>query len=134
MSEELKPCPFCRALEPQKIMFCDDLYGWIYRVQCVNCKAMVESLADMEKAIQQWNTRPAEEALKAEVERLKDRLERFRNVLHDVAVMANDDDLEQIFEKCRDVLRDVYLEEKFQKRFSEILHGSDTAEKWGDDE
>lgn len=73
-------------------------------------------------------------ALKAENEMLKDRLERFRKVLHDVAVMANNDDLEQIFEKCRDVLRDVYLEEKFQKSFSEILHSTATPEKGGEDE
>ena len=73
-------------------------------------------------------------ALTAEVEILKDRLERFRKVLHDVAVMANNDDLEQIFEKCRDVLRDVYLEEKFQKSFSEILRSTATPEKGGEDE
>ena len=126
---DLKPCPFCLSRAEH--------YSFNFRkhtVRCSYCLADCGEHDTPERAAFVWNTRPAEEALKAEVESLKDRLERFRKVLHDVAVMANNDDLEQIFEKCRDVLRDVYLEEKFQKSFSEILHRADTAEKGGDNE
>lgn len=118
MSEEWKRCPFLCEMRDLEIDGTSKVIGYICKGQCQGCQAR----------------RPAEDALKAEVERMKDKCERFRKVLHDVAVMANEDDLEQIFEKCRDVLRDVYLEEKFQKRFSEILHGSATAEKGGEDE
>ena len=123
MSNELKPCPFCRALEPQKIMFCDDLYGWIYRVQCVNCKAMVESLADMEKAIQQWNTRPAEDALKAEVERLKE-------ALQDIA-----DECQQARVYAIEILEMRFIDEVEAKaRIALKANTPVTAEKGGDDE
>lgn len=48
-------------------------------------------------------------------------------------VVTNGDRIRQMSndELARDVLRDVYLEEKFQKSFSEILHRADTAEKRG---
>lgn len=65
-------------------------------------------------------------ALKAENERLKEVLELFRKTLADVAKMAINSDQEQIFEKCRDVLRDIYLEEKFRESFDKILHHTDT--------
>ena len=81
MSEELKPCPFCKCLDPDKIMLCDDLYGWIFRVKCINCGAEVSSLDNMEQAIHRWNTSPAEDALKEEVERLKCTLEKVKNHL-----------------------------------------------------
>lgn len=69
MNEELKPCSCGR--EPQTIIFCDDLLGWIYKVRCSSCGMMVESLADMEDAIRKWNHRPAEDKLKAELEELR---------------------------------------------------------------
>lgn len=128
MSEELQRCPFCQSMAEH--------YSFNFRKHTVRCRYCLADCGEHdtpERAAFVWNRRPAEEALKAEVETLKDRLERFRNVLHDVAVMANDDDLEKIFEKCRDVLRDVYLEEKFRDAFDKILHNPDT-EKGGDDE
>lgn len=133
MSEELKPCPFCGALEPQKIMFCDDIIGWEYILQCEFCSARITSHADMDDAIRKWNTRPSEEALKAEVEELAGYVKRFRETLAEVAQMANNSDQEQIFEKCRDALRDVYLEEIFRDKFDQILHEPKT-EKGGEDE
>lgn len=130
MSKELIPCPFCGGEDVEHLP--DGFGNWLvgcvtcdYRIQCVSCTE--------DDAIRYWNTRPTEDVLTAEVEILKDRLERFRKVLHDVAVMAIDDDLEQIFEKCRDVLRDVYLEEKFRESVDKILHTPDT-EKGGENE
>ena len=58
---------------------------------------------------------------------------RLRETLAEVAKMANNSDQEQIFEKCRDALRDVYLEEIFRDKFDKILHAPDTG-KGGEDE
>jgi hypothetical protein len=83
-----------------------------------------------ERAAFVWNTRPAEDALKAENEELAGYVKRFRETLAEVAQMANNSDQEQIFEKCRDALRDVYLEEIFRDKFDQILHEPKT-EKGG---
>lgn len=71
--------------------------------------------------------------LKAENKELAGYVKRFRETLAEVAKMANNSDQEQIFEKCRDALRDVYLEEKFRDAFDKILHNPDTG-KGGEDE
>ena len=68
-------------------------------------------------------------ALKAENEELAGYVKRFRDTLAEVAKMANYSDQELIFEKCRDALRDVYLEEKFRESFDKILHHTDTEER-----
>lgn len=79
--DELKTCPFCGLLEPEKIMFCDDIIGWKYILLCRFCGAKITSLADMDDAIRKWNTRPAEDALEAEVENLKWTIEKVKNHL-----------------------------------------------------
>lgn len=71
--------------------------------------------------------RDENKALKAEVEELSGYVKRFRETLAEVAKMAIDAEQEQIFEKCRDVLRDVYLEEIFRDKFDKILHAPDTG-------
>lgn len=67
MSEDLKPCPFCgsgaievSAWEDHTTIGCLDCD---YGIRCQDC--------DEEDVVDWWNTRPAEEALKKEVERLK---------------------------------------------------------------
>lgn len=136
MSEELKPCPFCGENVWTIYAGC----GEDHSVVCENCEAESPIAKSAEDAVKEWNTRPAEDALKAEVERLRAELEelagyvhRFRETLADVAKMAIDVEQEQIFEKCRDALQDVYLEEVFRDKFDKILHNSDT-EKGGEDE
>jgi hypothetical protein len=52
-------------------MFCDDLIGWTYSLECEFCGARITSLADIDDAIRKWNTRPAEDAKDKEIERLK---------------------------------------------------------------
>ena len=66
MSEELKPCPFCGGEDVEHLP--DGFGNWLvgcvtcdYRIQCVDCTE--------EEAIRYWNTRPTEDALKAEVDK-----------------------------------------------------------------
>jgi Lar family restriction alleviation protein len=95
---ELKPCPFCgRTDELAKEKFLD-LIGWIYRVRCKRCAIIIrESLADMDDAIHKWNTRPAENALQAEVERLKGELDGHKLVSKlayaDIRKLGNENNL-----------------------------------------
>ena len=68
MSKELRECPFCGG---EDVEYLPDGFGnWLvgcvtcdYRIQCVSCTE--------DEAIRYWNTRPAEDALRAENERLK---------------------------------------------------------------
>ena len=66
--DDLKPCPFCCGEDVEHLP--DGFGNWLvgcvtcdYRIQCVTCTE--------EEAIRYWNTRPTEDALTAEVERLK---------------------------------------------------------------
>lgn len=72
MSEELKPCPFCgntpkvEITNPGSLIYQPRIY-----LSCPECG--VDSMIPTN-----WNTRPAEDALKAEVERLKADNERLK--------------------------------------------------------
>jgi len=60
MSEELRPCPFCGGTK-----ICTE--KGINLNYCDNCSA--------ESNVEHWNTRPIEDELRAEIERLKVRIE-----------------------------------------------------------
>lgn len=78
--EDLKPCPFCGKTDKlEKEMFLD-LVGWLYRVKCNRCPNTEPIMGSMEDAVKLWNTRPVEDALKAEVERLKEELDAQKSV------------------------------------------------------
>ena len=122
--DNLKPCPFCNKTD--KVRFYTESmvqHGkllWInYGVMCKRCRFETPAYTKKATAIRKWNTRPAEDAL-------TENLKLFRQTLAEVAKMAIDSEQERIYEKCRDVLRDVYLEEVFKEKFDEILHGKDT--------
>ena len=75
--DNLKPCPFCGsgaievcAWENSTDISCLDCD---YTIKCHDC--------DEEDAVDYWNTRPVEDALTAEVERMKDRVERLELLL-----------------------------------------------------
>lgn len=66
MSNELRPCPFCgRDAREQNIIIVGR--GLCKMVFCEKCHIDFKSST----SIEQWNTRPAEDALQAENERLK---------------------------------------------------------------
>ena len=68
MSEELRPCPFCGEEPVQSGNF----------VACgnENCPTCDNYWTDPQiLTIEQWNTRPIEDELRAEIERLKVRIE-----------------------------------------------------------
>ena len=83
MSEELKPCPFCQSKAEH--------YSFNYRKHTVRCRYCLADCGEHdnpERAAFVWNTRPAEEALKEEVERLKADLDARKSALkiafHDI--------------------------------------------------
>lgn len=135
MSDELHECPFCGKSDKviiytESMMQHGEILWTRYGVKCKRCHFEMPTYTKKAVAIHKWNTRPAEDALKAEVEELSGYVKQFRETLAEVAKMANNSEQEQIFEKCRDALRDVYLEEIFRDKFDKILHAPDT-EKGG---
>lgn len=92
MSKELKPCPFCGG----ELMFCPSHVEGQYIINkpggvCKKCgmryiglgyrvygEVKSEDFND-EKFFERWNTRPAEDAMKAEVEELRYIVEQFRS-------------------------------------------------------
>lgn len=76
MSEELRECPFCGKSDKVTI-YTDSMAHrgellWIrYGVKCKRCHFWIPTYAKKEAAIHKWNSRPAEEALKAEIARYR---------------------------------------------------------------
>lgn len=105
MSEELKPCPFCGSDKVTVSRTPHSKYGILYGIGCKSCNAHGSFRFIFEHyAIISWNTRPAEESLKAEVGRL-------RRALESIAENAEfwddeDDSLAVIYRICKRALRD----------------------------
>lgn len=81
--DELKPCPFCGEI-PELIYL--DNYGYCYycgdtHIGTHYCE--VGNNKTEAKAAKVWNTRPAEDALTAEVERLKNKLKELKECIID---------------------------------------------------
>ena len=62
MTDELKPCPFCGKNDSCYVDFDSTCY------ECQSCGAMCNSLDD-------WQSRPLEAALQAQVDRLSDAIQ-----------------------------------------------------------
>ena len=80
---ELKPCPFCGGNAYE----CDYTHpngGDWYFVKCDVCDAKSDEYHTQEVANNKWNTRPIEDALRAEVEQLKADNSRMREVLDEI--------------------------------------------------
>ena len=70
---ELRECPFCGTKAVSSI-FSIDVYNWYEEnVLCEECRCSIAH----PQAITIWNTRPAEDALQAEIERLKSALQQI---------------------------------------------------------
>ena len=75
MSKYLKPCPFCGKSDKviiytESMEYHDELLRTRYGVKCKRCRFEIPAYTERETAIRKWNTRPVENALKAEAERL----------------------------------------------------------------
>ena len=78
-SEELKPCPFCGGEDTELAPGVDN--DWY--VGCLTCNYKIHCLDCTEdEVIRYWNTRPAEDTLKAENESLKEKVksEKLTNI------------------------------------------------------
>lgn len=79
MSNELRPCPFC-GTNAVLSTFSIDVYNWYEEnIHCEVCKCSI----DHPRAITIWNTRPAEDALQAEIAKLATELNNI-NILVDM--------------------------------------------------
>ena len=77
--DKLKPCPFCG----KRVEISQSYLSFRYFIQCEDCCSTV-AYDTKEEISKFWNTRPAEEALKAEVEMLKAEETRFKRALHNL--------------------------------------------------
>lgn len=121
MSEELRECPFCGGEDVEHLP--DGFGNWLvgcvtcdYRIQCVSCTE--------DEAIRKWNNRPAENALKADVERLKSKLALVKEHL----VVHRESALNNIWEdkdQCRKVQNEFMA--WFCNRLIELIN-TDTVE------
>jgi Lar family restriction alleviation protein len=83
VSDELKPCPFCGS-EKVHIVYCNEAYG-----VCDSCGARGKSYPDeyghiaesidREWAVKSWNTRPLEDALRANIDELEKQLQSYKD-------------------------------------------------------
>lgn len=76
MTQELRECPFCKCT----VKMCHDtasdyLKDWTYHVECPNCEIETGRYTAAEEAVRDWNTRPIEDALRAENARFREALE-----------------------------------------------------------
>lgn len=80
---DLKPCPFCKAepiSENNRRFFLKHNPDCFLAHPMHNANCDLVSTGSIAKHIEAWNTRPAENALKAEVERLKKALRKIEHL------------------------------------------------------
>lgn len=99
MSEELRECPFCNH-DALIVAYIHHRHGTkIYHGECNVCGAESKACDSKEEAIKAWNTRPAEDALKAENQRLEDTL----TYIEELTFMPENKD--EILDKVWDIAR-----------------------------
>lgn len=77
MSEELKPCPFCGSHATIRQNF----HGFYVECDNIDCRAVGSWDLGASGAIEKWNTRPLEDALRARVAELEAELLAARKVV-----------------------------------------------------
>ena len=76
---DLKPCMCCESNDIEIITY-EEKYHSRKIAKCMNCGARGSVCDSKEEAIEAWNTRPAEDVLTAEIERLKKTIKEIRNI------------------------------------------------------
>jgi len=79
-SAELKACPFCGSTDLATESFGERRHC----VVCEKCECSTGYMLDDDEAIEAWNTRPLEDALRAEIAQLQEEL----NVYHQAEIEA----------------------------------------------
>lgn len=112
--DELKPCPFCNGTHSINVInfFTRDSFR-----KCDICGAEAPEAKTPEEAAEKWNTRPAEDALTAEVERLK-------AVIAEIGAMTltDADDVEDfIFMLCKDTVSDEAIKKAYREHLKKEI-------------
>ena len=105
----LKPCPFCG--DNAELRGGKGVASWII---CNNTKCRATQGLELtgENAVKMWNTRPAEDDLKAEVERLKEVLVEIAATLATGAEISEDD----IFMMCKDAIGEKAVLDRYNEK------------------
>ncbi len=69
--QELKPCPFCDSSKAFHNTYEAD-FGIAHEIVCDLCGCNVTYYESLKDCILRWNTRPIEDALRAEIAKLQD--------------------------------------------------------------
>lgn len=107
--DELKPCPFCgsnRIIEDTATDNTGAIPMTVWFVKCAVCGSFKNSISNHSRAMKRWNTRPIEDALKAEVERLETDLVIQKNLARQV---------------CFDAQRAYAETDKWKKMFYDLI-------------
>lgn len=125
MSEELKPCPFCGG-EPKVTEREGFAFFW-----CGECGAS-SKIAKESEAREYWNRRPAEDALTAEVERLKNDLEIQKNLTR-MACFESNRAYDEV-EKWKKMFYDLFDKQAKVSTDPKVIVINTDKEKGGEDE
>jgi hypothetical protein len=82
---ELKACPFCRVTKGIKIIQLDRS-NW--EVFCENCRSGQSYFASKSTAMEWWNTRPIEDALRKERDELREMVDEMADIMQSVKNMT----------------------------------------------
>lgn len=80
--DELKPCPFCGSRSTLRRNYTIGANNPGYIVQCIMCGISTPQTMSEEMSSYYWNTRPIEEKLRAENERLRAALAWYADEKH----------------------------------------------------
>lgn len=103
MSEDLRECPFCGGTHSINVI--NFITGDSFR-KCDICGAEAPETKTPEEAAEKWNTRPAEDALKAGNERLKKKLHSVKAALIYNKNLATDTD-RWVFDLCDALIKGI---------------------------
>lgn len=100
--DELKPCPFCGK---SAAGFIDPEFPENIFIGCEHCDSVGEPCQTEEGAIRAWNTRPIEDALRTENQRLREAGDAMFEVLTraEHALETAESDFMEIQEVCQDI-------------------------------